>query len=77
MSLKDQSSWMKYYNEMIVLLDTLANSKRDISEEEIDRLDFLAEHGNFTVKDVAELNACNECKTWKQLVKELRVIHRK
>lgn len=72
MSTLDQSSWRKYYKEAIILLDGVIQSRRLLTEEEIDRLDFLAEHGNFNVKEIAELNDCGKCDTWNDIVRALK-----
>lgn len=72
MEYKSEKQWSKYYFECMKLIDTITQSNREVSDEENDRLDFLAEHGDFTVESIAELNNCTGCSTWNDLVLELR-----
>lgn len=69
-------TWMKYYVEIMNLLDKVALSNRDLTDEEIDRLDFLADHGVGDISEIADANDCGYCNTWDELVDALRELHR-
>jgi len=68
--------WMDYYVDIMNLLDHVALSDRDLTEEEIDRLEFLSDHGGGNIPDIADANDCGYCDTWDDLVYALRDLHR-
>ena len=71
---EEYPSWMKYYVDTMNLLDKVAKSDRNLTDEEKDRLDFLAEHGAGDISEIADANDCGPygCETWDDLVVALR-----
>ena len=63
------SDWMSYYVDIMNMLDDVAErSNKTLTEEELDHLDFLCEHGGFEIEDIADANDCGICHTWQEIV---------